>query len=82
MSGIAITWRPSSVRRPSSVVRHQAVSEQKIVLALSNQKQTFPLVAIVFGGMGRNEETVFMTLYKCSLRSLVPFGSVVLQTLF
>jgi hypothetical protein len=34
----------------------QAVSEEKIVLTLANQKQELPLVAIFVGGMGRNEE--------------------------
>jgi hypothetical protein len=32
----------------------QAVSEEKIILALVNQKQELPLVAIFVGGMGRN----------------------------
>jgi hypothetical protein len=36
----------------------QAVSEEKIVLTLANQKQELPLVAIFVGGMGRNEETL------------------------
>jgi hypothetical protein len=35
-----------------------AVSEEKIVLTLANQKQELPLVAIFVGGMGRNEETL------------------------
>jgi hypothetical protein len=33
----------------------QAVSEEKIFLTLTNQKQELPLVAIFVGGMGRNE---------------------------
>jgi hypothetical protein len=37
----------------------QAVSEEKIVLTLANQKQELPLAAIFVGGMGRNEETLW-----------------------
>jgi hypothetical protein len=33
-----------------------AVSEEKIVLTLANQKQELTLTAILVGGMGRNEE--------------------------
>jgi hypothetical protein len=55
----------------------QAVSEENILLTLSNQKQKVPLAAIFVGGMGRNDETLLMNLYKCSLPSLVPFGPVV-----
>ena len=36
----------------------QAVSEEKIILTLANQKQELPLAAIFVGGMGRNEETL------------------------
>jgi hypothetical protein len=36
----------------------QAVSEEKIFLTLTNQKQELPLVAIFVGGMGRNEKTL------------------------
>jgi hypothetical protein len=36
----------------------QAVSEEKIVLTLANQKQELPLAAIIVGVMGRNEETL------------------------
>jgi hypothetical protein len=36
-----------------------------------------PLAAIFVGGMGRNEETLKRTLYRCFLPSLVPFGPVV-----
>jgi hypothetical protein len=36
----------------------QAVSEEKIFLTLSNQKQELPLVVIFVGGMGRNEQTL------------------------
>jgi hypothetical protein len=35
----------------------QAVSEEKIFLTLTNQKQELPLAAIFVGRMGRNEET-------------------------
>jgi hypothetical protein len=35
-----------------------AVSEEKIFLALANQKQELPLAAIFVDGMGRNEETL------------------------
>jgi hypothetical protein len=35
-----------------------AVSEEKIVLTLANQKQELPLAAIFVGGMERNEETL------------------------
>jgi hypothetical protein len=35
-----------------------AVSEEKIVLPLANQKQELPLVAIFVGGMGQNEESL------------------------
>jgi diphthamide biosynthesis methyltransferase len=44
---------------------------------LANQKQELPLAAIFVGGMGRNEETLLRTLYRCFLPSLVPFGPVV-----
>jgi hypothetical protein len=54
----------------------QAVSEEKIVLTLANQKQELPLAAIFVGGMGRNEETLWRTLYRCFLPSLVAFGPV------
>jgi hypothetical protein len=47
--------------------------EEKIFLTLANQKQELPLVAIFVGGMGRNEETLLRTLYRCFLPSLVPF---------
>jgi hypothetical protein len=33
----------------------QAVSEEKIVLTLANQKQELPLAAIFVGRMGRNK---------------------------
>ena len=32
---------------------------------------------VALGGMGRNEETLKRTLYRCFLPSLVPFGPVV-----
>ena len=54
----------------------QAVSE-KIFLTLANQKQELPLAAIFVDGMGRNEETLQRTLYRCFRPSLVPFGPVV-----
>jgi hypothetical protein len=54
-----------------------AVSEEKIFKTLANQKQELPLVAIFVVGMGRNEETLQNTLYRCFLPSLVPFGPVV-----
>jgi hypothetical protein len=38
-------------------------------LTLANQKQELPLAAIFVGGMGRNEETLLRTLYRC-------FGSI------
>ena len=43
---------------PSLAPFGQAVSEEKIFLALANQKQELPLVAIFVGGMGRNDETL------------------------
>jgi hypothetical protein len=55
----------------------QIVSEEKIFLALANQKQEFPLAAIFVYGIGRNEETLQRTLYKCFLPSLVPFDPIV-----
>jgi hypothetical protein len=36
----------------------QAVSEEKILLTLANQKQELSLAAIFVGRMGRNEETL------------------------
>jgi hypothetical protein len=36
----------------------QAVSEEKIVLTLANQKQELPLAAIFVGRMGRNGENL------------------------
>jgi hypothetical protein len=55
----------------------KTVSEEKIFLTLANQKQELPLVAIFVGGMGRKEETLYRTLFRCFLPSLVPFGPVV-----
>jgi hypothetical protein len=55
----------------------QIVSEEKIFLTLANQKQEFPLAAIFVYGIGRNEEILQRTLYKCFLPSLVPFDPVV-----
>jgi hypothetical protein len=43
---------------PSLAPFGQAVSEEKILLTLANQKQELPLAAIFVGGMGRNEETL------------------------
>ena len=43
---------------PSLAPFAQAVSEEKIFLTLTNQKQELPLVAIFVGGMGRNEKTL------------------------
>ena len=43
---------------PSLAPFGHAVSEEKIFLALANQKQELPLAAIFVGGMGRNEETL------------------------
>jgi hypothetical protein len=40
-----------------------AVSEEKIFLTLTNQKQELPLAAIFVGGMGRNEETFCAILF-------------------
>jgi hypothetical protein len=34
-------------------------------------------LTVFIGGMGRNEETLYRTLYRCFLPSLVPFGPVV-----
>jgi hypothetical protein len=36
----------------------QAVSEEKILLTLANQKKELPLVAIFVGGTERNVETL------------------------
>jgi hypothetical protein len=36
----------------------QAVSEEKIILTLANQKEELPLAAIFVCGMERNEETL------------------------
>jgi hypothetical protein len=41
-----------------SVHLAEGVSEEKIFLALANQKQGLTLAAIFVGGMGRNEETL------------------------
>jgi hypothetical protein len=41
---------------PSLAPFGQAVSEEKIVLTLANQKQELPLAAIFVGRIGRNEE--------------------------
>ena len=62
---------------PSLALFGQAVSEEKIFITLANQKQELPLVAIFVGGLGRNEENLQRTLYRCFLPSLVPFGPVV-----
>jgi hypothetical protein len=41
---------------------------------VANQKQELPLAAIFVGGMERNGETLWRTLHRCLLPSLVPFG--------
>ena len=43
----------------------------------ANQKQESPMVAMFVDGSGRNEETLYRTLYRCFLPSLVPFGLAV-----
>ena len=55
----------------------QAVSEENIFLTVDNQKQELPLANIFVGGTGRNKETLWRTLHRCFLPSLVPFGLVV-----
>ena len=67
-------WTLHRCLLPSLAPFGQAVSEQKIVLTLANQKQALPLAAIFVGRMGRNEDTLQRTLYRCFLPSLVPFG--------
>jgi hypothetical protein len=52
----------------------QAVSEEKIFLTLTNQKQELPLVAIFVGGMGRNETYLGVIAFFCQIfKMLIPF---------
>ena len=62
---------------PSLAPFGQAVSEEKIFLTLANQKKELILVAMFVGQMERNGETLYRTLHRCLLPSLVPFGQVV-----
>jgi hypothetical protein len=72
-------YRGSYIDASCQVWLHLAKQFQKrrIFFTLANQKQELPLVAIFVGGMGRNEEILKRTLYRCFLPSLVPFGPVV-----
>jgi hypothetical protein len=62
---------------PSLAPFGQVVSEEKIFLTLANQKKELFLAAMFIGQMERNGETLYRTLHRCLLPSLVPFGQVV-----
>ena len=62
---------------PSLAPFGQAVSEEKIFLTLANQKKELILATMFVGQMERNGETLYRTLHRCLLPSLVPFGQVV-----
>ena len=55
----------------------QAVTEEKILQRLTNQKQELPVAATIVNGSGRNEQSLQSTHHRCFLPSFGSFGKVV-----
>ena len=59
----------------------QAVTEEKILQRLTNQKQELPVVAMFVNGSGRNEQSSQRTCHRCFLPSFGSFGKAVSETI-
>ena len=62
----------------------QAVSEEKIFLKSTNQKQDFPVVAMFLDASGRNDQSaqISKTFHRCLLPSFGSFGKAVSEKIF
>jgi hypothetical protein len=71
-------YRGSYIAASCQVWLHFAKQfQRRFFETVANQKQELPLAAIFVGGAERNGETLYRTLHRCLLPSLVPFGQVV-----